>query len=284
MLASVVKGQEARALSPAVAWPTLLLAAVLLPAHLTLVGLAPAGPLPMWWTTPLLGLSAYAHYTIVHEAIHRNLVRGRRFDPLNRAIGWWGSLVLGTTWPLLHRTHLAHHKHTNGAGDPDLFVKGSLLRLLWLGVLSVPLNLVPVPIAARVLPRLRLDIGYLDTGALMPKREWRQHLLVHSLMCLAIWGVVAVAGFAEAFALYVLPAAMGRLLIGIFLAWLPHHPFRDTDRYRNARILRSPLTRLMCMGHHLHLVHHLWPSVPFYNYRRLFALLRPVLAERRAHH
>ena len=28
---------------------------------------------------------------------------------------------------------------------------------------------------------------------------------------------------------------------------------------------------------YLHLMHHLWPSVPFYNYARLFHRLRPVL-------
>lgn len=282
MLASVVDGEEARALCPAVAWPTLALAATLFPSHLLLVALGLSSALPMWWLTPLLGVSAYAHYTVVHEAIHRNMVRSRRFEGVNQALGWWGSLMLGNTWPLFHRTHLAHHAHTNTERDADLFVKGSLLRLIWLGALSVLVNLVPVPIARRVFVRLGLDIGYLDIEPLMPRGEWRLHLVAHSALCVAVWTAVALGYGAEAFALYVLPASIGRLLLGVFLVWLPHHPFDDSDRYRTARVLTSPLARLMCMGHHLHLVHHLWPSVPFYRYPELFALMRPTLVERGA--
>lgn len=282
LLASVVDGQEARALCPAIAWPTLALAAALAPVHMLLVAAGLSGVLPIWWLTPLLGLSAYAHYTIVHEAIHRNIVRSRRFDPVNGALGWWGSLTLGNTWPLFHRTHIAHHAHTNTDRDADLFVKGSLTRLIWLGLLSVPLNLVPVPLARRLFARLGLDIGYLDIEPLMPREEWRLHIGVHGLLCLAVWLAVALGFGAEAFALYVLPSAMGRLLIGVFLAWMPHHPFDDSDRYRTTRVLTSPLAKIMCMGHHLHLVHHLWPSVPFYRYPQLFALMRPALEERGA--
>lgn len=282
MLASLVDGQEARALCPPVAWPTLALAAALFPAHLLIVTLGATGLLPLWWLTPVLGLSAYAQYTIVHEAIHRNIVRRRWFGGFNRALGWWGALALGNTWPLFHRTHLAHHAHTNTERDADLFVKGSLLRLVWLGVLSIPLNLIPVPLVKRVFVRLGLDIGYLDIEPLMPRGEWVQHVAAHSMLCAAVWGAVALGYGAEAFALYVVPSAIGRLLIGVFLAWMPHHPFEESDRYRSTRILHSPLAKLMCMGQHLHLVHHLWPSVPFYRYRQLFELMRPTLEERGA--
>ena len=33
----------------------------------------------------------------------------------------------------------------------------------------------------------------------------------------------------------------------------------------------------LLLQQNLHLVHHLWPSVPFYNYAKLFHRLRPVL-------
>jgi beta-carotene hydroxylase len=34
------------------------------------------------------------------------------------------------------------------------------------------------------------------------------------------------------------------------------------------------------MGHSLHLVHHLWPRVPFYRYHTLYRRLAPLLYDR----
>jgi fatty acid desaturase len=36
----------------------------------------------------------------------------------------------------------------------------------------------------------------------------------------------------------------------------------------------------LTLQQNLHLMHHLWPSVPFYNYGRLYARLRPALVEK----
>ncbi len=33
----------------------------------------------------------------------------------------------------------------------------------------------------------------------------------------------------------------------------------------------------MLLQQNLHLMHHLWPSVPFYNYARVYRALKPVL-------
>src|SRR3982750_1485363 len=128
MLLSAVEGDTARALSPAVAWPTILMIAFLVPLHCALLALGISGAVSPWWLTLPLGISAYLHYTPAHEAIHRNITRSRRFDPVNRLIGWWTALLSGMTWPLLLRTHLAHHAHTNTDRDPDAFVKGPLWR------------------------------------------------------------------------------------------------------------------------------------------------------------
>ena len=58
---------------------------------------------------------------------------------------------------------------------------------------------------------------------------------------------------------------------------VPHYPFDRTDRYGATRISLWPGGDVILLLQNLHLMHHLWPGVPFYNYRRLFVALRPLL-------
>jgi fatty acid desaturase len=280
MYLSAVEGELARELAPRVAWPTIALTLLLPVFHVGLLATALTSDVSPWLITPLLGISAYFHYTPAHEAIHRNIVRSRWFDPANRMIGWWAAILSGMTWPLLLRTHLAHHAHTNSAEDPDAFVQGSLLRLFGMAAVSVLTNLVPMPVWRRIYGDRTPNLGYLDAWRVMAADEWRRHQIVHGAMCIAVWTAVFL-GYAEAiFALYVVPATIGRLLMGIFLSWLPHRTFRTEDRYFQASITSGRVLRLASMGHSLHLVHHLWPRVPFYRYHALYRRLAPLLHDR----
>ncbi|HYZ49091.1 MAG TPA: fatty acid desaturase [Sphingomonas sp.] len=280
MLLTAVEGEAARELSPAIAWPTIALTAVLVPLHVGLIALGLSGAFSPWWLTLPLGVSAYLHYTPVHEAIHRNIVRSRRFDPANAAIGWWGALLTGMTWPLVARTHIAHHAHTNDERDPDIFVRGSLVRLIALAMLSTLTNLVPVPVWRLICNKKPPKLGYLDAWKNMPASEWRLHQAAHGLMCVGVWSAVALGKGEAAFALYVVPATIGRFLMGFLLNWLPHQPWAAGDRYLTTSLRKGRLLALFSVGHNMHLIHHLWPGVPFYRYRALYLRLAPVLHER----
>jgi beta-carotene hydroxylase len=282
MYLTAVESELARDLEPRIAWPTLALTLVLVPVHLALLAVGLSGAVSPWWLTVPLGVSAYLHYTPAHEAIHRNIVRVRGFDPGNRLIGWWAALLTGMTWPLLLRTHLAHHADTNGPRDPDGFVQGSLLRLCLLAAMSVFANLVPVRVWRRIYGERVPNLGYLDAWRYMPAADWRQHEAVHAVMCAAVWSAVLLGHGERVFALYVVPATIGRLLMGVFLSWLPHRPFIAGDRYAQATLRRGRLLALASAGHSLHLVHHLWPRVPFYRYHALYRRLAPLLHERGA--
>jgi fatty acid desaturase len=74
-----------------------------------------------------------------------------------------------------------------------------------------------------------------------------------------------------------IPTRVGGVLLAIFFQWLPHHPFDRTERYLNTRISLWPAGGVLTLQQNLHLMHHLWPSVPFYNYGRLYRRLRPIL-------
>ena len=263
----------ARSLSPAVAWPTLGLAAFLPLSFAGLVVAGLTGRAPLEVCSPLLAVVSYAHYTLVHEAIHGNIVaRVRRLRWLNPLVGSIGAVGLGASWPVLKRTHLLHHSYTNGDGDPDLYWKGSLGRLVRKWAKAIPLSFVPL-IAMRLtrparLARLRTvlsDGDIIHTSALSAAQV--------GLFLAAL----ASGRLLDWVCLWFLPTKTALLALHILFQWLPHHPFGETGRYRNTRISLWRGAAIATLQQNLHLVHHLWPSVPFYNYGRLFNALRPVL-------
>lgn len=263
----------ALALSPKFAWPTLALAVTLPGLLLGVIGLGLARILPLWACTPILAAISYAHYTLVHEAIHCNVVSSpKSLSWINPLVGWIGSLGMGAGWPALQRTHLLHHSHTNTERDPDIAVKGTLGQLLLKWLVMLPMSLLPM-IAIRVINRER----YQRLGSILSPSE----IVQVSAVTLLTWVLLAAAVVAgrplDWLMLWFLPTRLGILILNIFFQWLPHHPFDSTERYRNTRISLWPGGKLLLLQQNLHLMHHLWPSVPFYNYASLFRALRPVL-------
>src|SRR5271169_6780153 len=120
----------AREFSPSVAWPTLALALILPATFAGIVTLGLTRTLPLWACAAILALVSYAHYTLVHEAIHGNVVsKPRSLAWVNTVVGWIGALGMGIGWPFLQRTHVLHHSHTNTERDPDIVVKGTFVEL-----------------------------------------------------------------------------------------------------------------------------------------------------------
>lgn len=273
VLSPAEEKRVARELSPAVAWPTIALAVVLPAAFLGTVGLGLTRTISLWACAPLLAILSYAHYTLVHEAIHDNLAPrapfGRWLTPL---VGWIGSLALGSSWPLLMRTHVLHHAHTNTPDDPDIYVKGTLLQLVGKWLSYVATSLIPLPIAAHLDPK---QFG----PSLRPLRQsevWQDAFV--TVGTLALLGVSIWAGRTlDWLFLFFIPTRVGVLILAVLFQWLPHHPFDRTERYLNTRISLWRGGSLVTLQQNLHLVHHLWPGVPFYNYGRLYRLLRTTL-------
>ena len=263
----------ARELSPDVAWPTLALAVVLPAAFTGLVYLALTDRVPAWACTPFIAYVSFAHYTLVHEAVHGNIVaRDRRLFWVNTLVGWIGAIGLGIGWPLLQRTHVLHHAHTNTDQDPDFDVKGSLARLIGKWLKGVPQSLIPVSLA-RYISR----DGYATLEGLFSKAEIRQSALVTWVTIALLILSAATGHVVDWLFLLFIPQQVAVLLLMIFFQWLPHYPFDRSERYHNTRISLWPGGDLLTFQQNLHLVHHLWPSVPFYRYRRLYEALKPNL-------
>ncbi len=263
----------ARELSPDVAWPTLLLAVVLPAALLSVIALGFQRILPLWICTPVLALISYAHYSLVHEAIHGNIVaRPKSLHWVNAFVGWIGALGMGAGWPALQRTHVLHHSHTNTEHDPDIFVKGTFAQLLMKWLVSAPMTLLPIFAMRFIAPKRYERIGKI----LSPADVALTSLPALGTLALLI-AAIATGHVVEWLFLWFAPTRIALLILNIFFQWLPHHPFDRAERYHNTRISLWFGGTFALLQQNLHLMHHLWPSVPFYNYARLYRALRPVL-------
>ena len=263
----------ARELSPAVAWPTLAMAVALPTAQWTIAGFGAAGAVPLWGSIPIITLAAYAHYTLVHESIHGNLAPGfRKLRWLNPLVGWIGALGLTYNWPMMMRGHALHHAHTNTEDDPDIDVKGTLGQLILKWVVFVPVSLIPP-----ILFRFIAPAQYSKLKVMLRGGEMLQASAVAVAMLALIAAAIVYGRFADWLCLLFIPTRLAALMLRIFFSWLPHYPFDRTERYLNTRISLWPAGTALTLQQNLHLMHHLWPSVPFYNYARLYRRLRPAL-------
>ncbi len=276
---------EAKALMPAVAWPTLVYGVAIAALHWSLVWAGLSGRIDLVWLVIPLGLTTYAHYTLVHESVHKNIVAGyRSLDWVHHAIGWYGSLVLFSSWPLLERTHKNHHSHVNTDKDPDIYVKRSLPSLVVRNILSWMLQIFPIQLLRLVFTDRSLAKGYINAADLMTDSERVQHYATNWTLLALMWGAVF-SGFGwQVLALYYGPVFIGLQLLTILFQWLPHHPFEETGRYEATRNTGRTGWNLPFIWQNWHLMHHLWPSVPFYNYERLYRRIKPVLEAKGARH
>jgi beta-carotene hydroxylase len=261
----------AERLSPDIAWPTLRLAVMLPIAQVLLIGLALGGIVPFWAVVIPLGYIIFAYYTLVHESIHGNIVRATKYSWVHDVIGWWGAINMMTSYPGLRRIHVLHHQHTNTDKDPDYnLCHGKLWQSIGRVLVFRTLLLLPVPVV-KLIPAASYT---LDKGIMTPE-ERSQHAITLTALQLAFW-LAVVFGYAKiALWLYWVPVLVGLVMLNVFFQYIPHVPFDRTDRYGNARVNDWPLGHLVLLGQNLHLGHHLWPSVPYYNYRQLNDELLP---------
>ncbi|MEO0373184.1 MAG: beta-carotene hydroxylase [Cyanobacteria bacterium P01_A01_bin.17] len=197
--------------------------------------------------------------TIIHEASH-NAAHTSRI--INAALGHASALMLGFAFPVFTRVHLQHHANVNDPDkDPDHFV--STGGPLWL-------------IAARFFYH---EIFFFQ------RRLWRKYELLEwflsRLYLVALIGCAIQFGFIH-FVLnfWFVPALIVGITYGLFFDYFPHRPFQETARWRNARIYASPILNVLILSQNYHLIHHLWPSIPWYRIQPSYFAVKHLLDER----
>jgi beta-carotene hydroxylase len=212
------------------------------------------------WSVFLMNvLSLHLSGTVIHDASHNSAHRNRL---VNAILGHGSALILGFSFPVFTRVHLQHHAHVNDPeNDPDHFV--STGGPLWL-------------IAARF---------FYHEIYFFRRQLWRDWELLEWFLGRFAVGLLVFMAWEFGFLSYILnywfsPALVVGIALGLFFDYLPHRPFQERDRWKNARVYPSALLNILIMGQNYHLVHHLWPSVPWYKYKPTYEVMRPLLDEK----
>ncbi|NET33846.1 MAG: beta-carotene hydroxylase [Cyanothece sp. SIO1E1] len=200
--------------------------------------------------------------TVIHDASHR---AAHRNPIMNAMLGHGSALMLGFAFPVFTRVHLQHHAHVNDPdNDPDHFV--STGGPLWL-------------IAVRF---------FYHEVFFFKRRLWRKYELLEWCLSRLVVAAIVFASCQYGFLGYILncwfcPALVVGITLGFFFDYFPHRPFAERDRWKNARVYPSAILNVLILGQNYHLVHHLWPSIPWYKYQPAYVATKPLLDEKGCH-
>jgi beta-carotene hydroxylase len=254
--------------APALAWPTLAIFVLAIGTMACSDTLALRGLLPLWAGCLFNGLAGYALFSVVHDSIHRAVSSNTRLND------WFGRIAIVSVSPmvtlgLFRWGHIQHHRFANGPRDPDGWLHGPA----W----SLPLRwvLIDAWYFVYILKAIR-------RGDKAAARNFKPTLAACALTGLGVAAACHYGYGLPLLVLYFLPARITLLLLGFSFFWLPHVP-HDTPQEQN--LYRATTVRLgtewlmtpLLQNQNFHLLHHLYPSTPFYNNGRLWRLLEPEL-------
>jgi beta-carotene hydroxylase len=251
--------------APALAWPTVALWAFVLTVYACTDVLAVLGVLPLWQGLLINSAVGYFAFSVVHDSIHRAISTNAR---LNDFLGQTAA-VLGAPYvhlKLFRWAHISHHRFTNGPRDPDNVLHGAAwtLPLRWMSI----------------------DVLYLAYALRHGDKVSRSYVVLSLWLAAAtalVVGVLASMGYGwHIVMLWFIPSRLIFLGLGFSFFWLPHLP-HDTvqdDNFTRATTLRLGYEWLLSPAlqwQNYHLIHHMYPTTPFYNNSKVWRLLEPEL-------
>ncbi|WP_245720909.1 fatty acid desaturase family protein [Nocardia pseudovaccinii] len=235
----------------------------------------------MWgWTLVVMVLSTTPFWSLIHEAIHGSLIRGRGAnDACGRVLG----VLYGSPFAMLKAGHLLHHRYSRTRERTEIYdpatsswvqaAPGYYLRLFGglylLEVAAVLLAVLPASVLRR-LGRL-MDAPDSVTGLLFERIAQARVLGRFRVDAAAIVVLYAAAFVAYGAYGWMLLAALGGRALVISLSDNAYHYGTELDaplEAMNLRTLRS-LERF-ALSFNLHGVHHRHPGLRWYELRAKF--------------
>ncbi len=218
--------------------------------------------IPNWVCFLMNVVALHIAGTVIHDACHKSAHRNRA---INAILGHSSALMLAFAFPVFTRVHLQHHAHVNDPEkDPDHYV--STGGPLWL-------------IAVRF---------FYHEIFFFKHKLWRDRELMEWFFSRLFVVTIVLVSIHYHFLSYILdfwfvPSGVVGLALGLFFDYLPHRPFTERNRWKNARVYASPILNILILGQNYHLVHHLWPSIPWYKYQPAYYMMKPLLDEKGSH-
>jgi|GEM_PF-6642120 len=187
-------------------------------------------------------------FTVLHDGVHFTISKKHWLNELSFLSTW---LVFLNNPYLFRRIHLQHHAHVNQARkDPDHFTSSRFLLFRFL--------------------KSFLLVFYYPWFAFREYRcwKWRAHIVASIALPPLLLNLALVTPFTwPILIVWLLPTFFGVGLLAYANTALPHHPGREDSRYRNSSNIYVPwLAQALMLNQNLHLVHHLKPKLPWYEY------------------
>ena len=252
--------QEPLYQTPAVAWPTLLLFVLALVLWIGALSAVLHGLIPPLAAILLQTVAAFMQFTVLHDGVHRSLLRG--YPRLNDVVTSLAGAFLGVVGvgAAFRYAHFKHHRLTNEGQDPDQ----------WSGhgrFLTRPLHWATAD--------LYYGVVILCDWSSIPAKERGQMIVGVGLLLGVFAACVALGHGWDAVLYWLVPARLAILWLAFAFNYLPHHPHQVEQRHNpyaatNVRRGGEPLMKWLFLYQNYHLIHHLFPSVPFYRYLKIW--------------
>jgi len=172
---------------------------------------------------------------------------------VNEVEGVVGLLQNMTPYFMQRWVHLEHHARLNEKDDPNsIYTDGTFLTLPF---------------------RYFRALGYAKTLLKTDPRsagQKRSDLATTAFVVLAFLACVLTGHALQWFVLWFLPVVVGKLVMDWYINYLPHRGL-PPDRHKGTRIIDVPWFAYLIFNHNYHAVHHMWPTVPWHGYRKLYS-------------
>ena len=205
-------------------------------------------------------------FTVGHDAAHGSLSKFNLFNAIIARISFWclGPIALFPCWRFIH---LEHHKHTNNPEkDPDNYSATGYTFLL------------PFKWFTQI---VFYAIYYFS---IIEKRPGKEIAEFFSLAIVNFYGSLMLTHWGYGYLVWnywILPSTFCHFFLVFLFDYLPHHGHSATpqeDRYHTTSMLvfdsvlffLQPILSVLMQFQDYHLVHHLYPSLPFYRYKDMW--------------
>jgi beta-carotene hydroxylase len=201
----------------------------------------------------LMGLT-FASYIPMHEAVHGNIGgNNSKLKWLDKLIGYMMAPIIAIPFTSHQKEHFTHHKNTNKDDDPDVHIKNLFrsIKDFYKSTIQVIKTQNTFVMNNYTKAEILLSIG------------WRISFMIYA-------GLISVP-------VILLGWFSGAFLTIYLLSYLPHKPYKNSERWKDTNIQLFPVQWFenFIFKQNLHAIHHLFPRVPFYNYRKVFEKIEP---------
>jgi len=247
---------------PSLAWPTLLLLIASICTFATSTSLFLMGHLNIGMSISINAIACYAAFTVGHDASHNALSTNKKLND------WCGRLATMLLSPvpffrMFRYIHMQHHRFANDEHkDPDIYCGTGPKWTLPLRWATLDLHYFTI---------------YLKPGVFRarPESERKELIIEMAFAIIVITTMISLGWGIDYFLLFIVPSRIAVVFLAFAFDFLPHYPheFKGPDQPYQTTLNRIGMEWLLTpvlLFQNYHLVHHLYPTVPFYRYIKVW--------------